>query len=442
MPTDAETLFAWHLQPAAAQRMIPPWLKMKILSSEGSPADSGSILELGIRTGPFWQRWIIQRTECKWGEFFIDQQIKGPFSFWRHIHRTTPHGEQAVLADEIEFSSQLSSWFPWLHARLVQELAKGFNWRQDRLYGDLVAYSRYSDDKMRILVSGASGLLGTNLVSFLRAGGHTVVRLVRKQTRDADAIFWNPENGGVPPEQLEGFTAVVHLAGSNIGAKRWTPARKNEIFQSRCRDTWLLSHALVRLKKPPAIFISASAVGFYGDQGDRILTEGCDAGSGFAADLCRQWERASEVLETRGTRVVHARLGAVLSPAGGMLQRMLPLFRLGLGAVLGNGDQWLSWIGCDDAVDALYHVLKTHELRGAVNLTAPQCIRNRDFALSLARACNAKLFLRLPPALLGLAFGEISHEFMLASQRVFPEKLIKSGFVFRTPEIDSALTYL
>lgn len=442
MPTDAQTLFAWHLQPAAAVRMIPPWLKMKILSSEGSPADSGSILEIGLRIGLLWRKWTLQYTECKWGEFFIDQQINGPFRFWRHVHRITSLGEQAVLADEIEFSTQLSSCFPWVHSKLMQELAKGFHWRQDRLYSDLVTYSRYSSDKMRILVSGASGLLGTNLVSFLRAGGHTVVRLVRKPTRDADAIVWNPENGVVPHELFEGFTAVVHLASSNIAAKRWTASRKKELFQSRCRDTWLLAHALARLKQPPAVFISASGVGYYGDQGDRILTEESNPGTGFIADLCQQWERASEVLETRGTRVVHTRLGAVLSPAGGMLQRLLPLFRLGLGAVLGKGDQWLSWIGCDDAVDALYHVLMTEQLRGAVNLTAPQCITNRDFSLSLARACQRRLFLRLPPAVLSLAFGEISHEILLASTRVFPEKLIKSGFIFRAPEIDSALTYL
>lgn len=312
--------------------------------------------------------------------------------------------------------------------------------RQERLAGDLATYNRYPKTKMRILVTGGSGLIGTNLVKFLRVGGHEVVTLVRKGRRLENTVAWNPETGEVHNGDLEGFNAVIHLAGPNIAAKRWTPSRKKELFQCRCRDTWLLAHALARVKAPPAVFISASAVGFYGDRGDTVLTEASEQGEGFLADLCQHWERASEVLETRGTRVVHARLGSVITPAGGMLKRLLPLFRFGLGAVLGKGDQWISWIGIDDAVDAFYHLLMTPELKGAVNLTSPQSVRNRDFGRALAKACRRPYFLRLPAPLLHLVLGEMSDELLLASARAVPEKLLKTGFVFRTPELSTAFT--
>lgn len=438
MPVDAEALFAWHMQPASLQRMLPPWRKIKILSSGWSPADIGSMVEIAFRIGPFWRKWVLQHTECIFGEYFVDQQVEGPLHFWRHVHKMLPEGEHSVLVDEIEFSSRLAS-LPWAHSRIMRELVKVFRWRQARLAGDLAAYARYPRTKMRILVSGASGLLGTNLVSFLRAGGHEVARLVRRPSRAPDAILWNPENGTVSPEALEGFNAIIHLAGTNIAGKRWSSSRKKELFQSRCRDTWLLAHALSHLKTPPAVFISASAVGFYGDRGESELSEESEAGKGFLADLCQHWERTSEVLEECGARVVHTRLGAVIAPEGGMLQRLLPLFRLGLGAVLGKGDQWMSWIAIDDAVDAFYHVLMTPLLRGAVNFTAPQSIRNREFGQSLAKACNRPFFLRLPAPLLRVALGEMADELLLASARALPNKLTKTGFVFRNPDLNSAL---
>ncbi len=292
---------------------------------------------------------------------------------------------------------------------------------------------------MRILVSGSSGLIGSHLVKYLRAGGHEIVRLVRKPSIAPDVLVWHPEKGSIDAEMFEGFDVVIHLAGSNIAAKRWTKSQKKVLFQSRCRDTWLLAHVLARVKKPPALFLSASAVGFYGDRGDERITEASGQGTGFLADLCRHWEAASDVLRTCGTRVVHARFGAVLSPAGGTLKKLLPKFRLGLGATLGTGEQWFSWIAVDDAVRALYHILMAPEIQGAVNITAPGSLSNRDFSLALAKACHKKLFLRLPALFLRLALGEIADEALLASVRVFPEKLLNTGFVFTMPEIEQAL---
>lgn len=439
MPVDKETLFAWHMQPAALQRMLPPWRKIKILSSGWSPASIGSTVEMSIRLGPFWRKWTSQHTDWKKGEYFIDQQIEGPFHFWRHVHRFLPNGDHSsFLEDEIEYAPPFSllSFFP---GKLQREIEKVFNWRHARLAGDLAAYERYPKKKMRILLSGASGLLGSNLTNFLRAGGHDVVRLVRKKTRAPDAIVWDPENGIVPREELEGFTAVIHLAGANIAEKRWTLARKKELFQSRSRDTWVLAHALARLQAPPSVFISASAVGYYGDQGTTLVTEESKAGKGFLADLCQHWERASEVLRERGIRVVHTRLGSVISPQGGALKVLLPLFRVGLGASLGKGDQWFSWIGVDDAVYAFYHVLMTPDLQGAVNLTSPICVTNKEFGAILAKACKRPYFFRIPAPLLNMVLGDMSRELLLTSIRAYPEKLLRSGFDFRTPELSSAI---
>ncbi len=264
-----------------------------------------------------------------------------------------------------------------------------------------------------------------------------MVRLVRKPSAERDTIFWDPECGVISLALLEGFHAVINLAGSSIGKGRWSKARKKELFQSRARYTWLLAHCLSRLQRPPPLFISASAIGFYGDRGESLLTETSVCGEGFLADLCRAWESASMILENLGTRVVHARLAPVLTPKGGMLRSLLPLFRLGLGFTLGKGDQWMSWIALSDAVAAFYHLMMREELKGAVNLTAPQNIRNKDFAKFLANQCRRPLLFRIPSSILRMALGEMA-ENMLASCRVVPEKLNESGFVFQAPEITSA----
>ncbi len=439
MPLPASALFAWHMQPSAFLRQLPPWQRLTIRSS-GNPADIGSRVKIELRPylWPFSIRWILEITECKIGEYFIDQQVRGPFRFWRHIHRTLSEGEQSVLSDEIEWST-----FNIARSRARAEIEKVFHWRHERLHADLYAYSNEKGStKMRILVTGSSGLIGKNLVSFLRAGGHEVLRLVRKPTREKDALVWNPEKGAFTLEDFEDFTAVIHLAGDNLNSQRWTSKHKKKIFQSRCRDTWLLAHALSRLKNPPQVFISSSAIGYYGDRGNQTLTEESEAGRGFLADLCQQWEKASAILQTRGTRIVHTRLGMVLSPEGGALKKLLPFYRWGLGAVLGKGEQWVSWIAADDVVYALHHILLTPELQGPVNLTAPQNLTNRDFSKSLALACKSQLFLRLPAPFVRIFFGEIADALLLSSERVFPQKLTNSGFLFTCPKIDLALKYI
>jgi uncharacterized protein (TIGR01777 family) len=292
-------------------------------------------------------------------------------------------------------------------------------------------------------VSGAGGLIGTALVRRLLAEGHRVTTLVRRAP-GAGQIGWDPERGRLDPKDLEGVSAVVHLAGENIGV-RWTRDRKARIQSSRIRGTKLLSETLGALRSPPAVLVSASAIGVYGNRGDEILTEQSppgDATRDFLARLGLDWEGAAEAARASGIRVVHSRFGLVLSQRGGALARMLLAFRLGLGGRLGTGLQWMSWISIDDAVSALMHLLLTQELAGPVNLTAPEPIRNRDFTRILGQVLSRPTPFFVPSAALRLVFGEMADATLLASTRVVPRRLQASGFHFSQPTLEIALRHV
>lgn len=285
----------------------------------------------------------------------------------------------------------------------------------------------------KILVTGSSGFIGRHLISFLRQKKHTVVPLVRHQ--DATSIYWNPDTGAVNLQDLEGFDGVIHLAGSPIFQGRWTQKRKDAIFLSRCRHTWLLAKALASLKKPPAYFFSASAIGYYGDRKEQTLTEHSLPGTGFLADVCVRWEQATDILEKKGVRVAHLRFGIVLSPKGGLLNRLLPLFRCGLGGKLGGGEQWMSWISLNDLMTAIDFIRQNTALKGSFNFTSPHPVRNRDFTTILAKSLHRPAFFHIPAFCLKLLLGQLAEETILASAKVIPEKLLKSGFSFKTPSI-------
>ncbi|HSX12797.1 MAG TPA: TIGR01777 family oxidoreductase [Chlamydiales bacterium] len=293
---------------------------------------------------------------------------------------------------------------------------------------------------MRILVSGSRGLIGSSLTAFLTAEGHQVIRLVReKSSKQENAVYWNPQIGEANKEDFEGFDAMVHLAGENIFRFRWSKKKKETLFQSRCRDTWLLSQILTRLNLPPKIVISASAIGIYGDRGKETLTESSPPGRGFLADLCTKWEEATASIEARGSRVVHTRFGMVLSPEGGALKKMLGLFRWGLGGRIGSGDQFVSWIAIDDAIGAIYHCLISHELEGPVNVVAPHPVTNAQFTHTLAKLLHRPACFHIPRWVLRLILGEIADEVILPSAQVVPQKLIETGYQFKFSELEPCL---
>jgi uncharacterized protein len=307
----------------------------------------------------------------------------------------------------------------------------------------------------RILISGASGLIGAALVSAFESSGYEVFRLVRRAPRHERELPWDPEHA-LPSELVSGFNAVIHLSGESV-AGRWTVARKQRIRDSRVLSTANLANAIASAKKPPQTFICASAIGYYGNRGDELLTEDSPSGSGFLAEVSREWEAAASPAANAGTRVVNIRIGVVLSRDGGALKQMLLPFRLGLGGKIGNGHQWLSWIHIEDLVAAVSHIIdgwivndQTVERRapapallsGPVNMVAPNPVTNAEFTSTLANALHRPAFFAVPAFGARLAFGEFAEEGLLSSARVIPERLLHAHFRFKFPALEEALIQL
>jgi uncharacterized protein len=302
----------------------------------------------------------------------------------------------------------------------------------------------------RVLISGASGLIGTALVRAFTANRLapdqvSVVRLVRKPTSESEQeICWSPlsPQAIADPSELEDFDVVIHLSGANIAAHRWTPAYKREIVESRVQTTQALSLLLGGLKHPPQAFLCSSATGIYGNRGDEILPENSTPGSGFLAESCMAWEAAADPARAAGIRVVHLRFGVVFSAQGGALAKMLPLFRLGLAGRLGSGHQWMSWISLPDVVNAVSYILTTPELTGAINMVSPIPVTNAEFTRTLARAVHRPAILPAPAFALRAALGEFADEAPLASTRAVPGQLMQAGYRFQHEQLASALEAL
>jgi hypothetical protein len=291
-----------------------------------------------------------------------------------------------------------------------------------------------------VAVSGAGGLIGSALVSSLAAKGHRVVSLVRRAPRPGeDALAWDPSSGAITPAGSTVPDAVVHLAGESIVGLRWTAEKKRRIRESRVTATRLLVQTLTRLPTPPAVLISASGIGYYGSRGDGVVTEDSRQGTGFLADLSRDWEAATATAIAQGIRVVQLRIGVVLSARGGALATMLTPFKLGLGGVIGDGAQWMSWIALDDVIGAIHHILATDALRGPVNAVAPAPVTNAEFTRTLGRVLGRPTLVPLPAFAARLALGQMADELLLASQRVLPARLEASGYPFRHPTLEGAL---
>ena len=294
-----------------------------------------------------------------------------------------------------------------------------------------------------VAITGASGLIGAALSARLTSAGHTVRPLVRDRARArSGAIYWSPEHGELDAAALEGVDAVVHLAGESVAGGRWTAARKARILDSRTAGTGLLARTLARLSKPPRVLVSASAVGYYGDTGEREVDERAPRGEGFLAEVCEAWEGAAQPARDAGIRVVHPRLGVVLAARGGALERLVPLFRAGLGGRLGDGRQGFPWVALDDVLGALEHALRDESLSGAVNVVAPAHTSNADLTRTLAAVLSRPAIVPVPGFALRLALGAMADEALLHGQFVRPRVLEERGFAFAQPELAAALRHL
>jgi uncharacterized protein (TIGR01777 family) len=290
----------------------------------------------------------------------------------------------------------------------------------------------------RIAITGSSGLIGSALVGHLKSEGHTIQRLVRRDPISSDEIKWDPKTGYVDIEALRGVDAVIHLAGVGVGDKRWSKKYRAEILNSRLLGTTAIANAVAEVK--PSVFISASAIGWYGESGNRGVIESDSSGDDFLAAVCREWEAAADLAGT-SVRTVKIRTGLVLDPTGGALGKMLPLFRIGLGGKLGSGKQWWSWITLHDHIRAIDFILSHKEIEGPVNLTSPNPVTNQEFTSALARAMKRPALFPAPAIALKLALGGFSSE-ILGSKKVIPQKLSEAGFTWDYPHVSSALEVL
>ena len=442
MPVSAEALFAWHTRPGAFERLSPPFAPAELLERSGG-LEPGARTVLRMHVGPVPVTWEAEHTAYEAGRMFQDTQRAGPFAHWVHTHRMLPSGATSTMEDEVDYAVPLGALGRAFGGGMARhQLEALFAYRHALLAGDLSRHAAVADKgPLRVAITGASGTVGRALSAFLSTGGHTVLRLVRRAA-GADEVAWDPHAGTVETAKLEGVDAVIHLAGAGVADGRWTDARKREIHESRELGTRTLAQALAKLERPPKVFVSTSAVGFYGDAGDEPRDESAAPADDFLAKVCVAWERATEAAEARGIRTVKLRVGVVLTPAGGAMQKMLPPFKLGGGGPQGSGRQWMSWIHVDDLLGLYHHALFDERWSGAFNAVAPNPVRNADFAHALGHVLGRPALVPLPAAAIRTAFGEMGEAVLLAGQRVSSAKAQGAGFRFLYPELDGALRML
>jgi hypothetical protein len=418
-----DEVFAWHERPGALPRLLPPWQPLKVAQEASSLVDGQAVLRLPGRV-----RWVAQHSDDDPPRRFVDELVSLPLH-WRHTHSFEAIGDSATrVIDRVDT--------PVPGSFLLQT----FRYRHQQLADDLAAHARTDGRRLTVAVTGSSGLIGTALCAYLTTGGHSVVRLVRRQPSGPSERAWEPERPDAG--MLDGVDAVVHLAGASI-AGRFTAAHKRRVRDSRVGPTAALARVMADSADGPRLLVCASAIGFYGaGGGDEELTEESRRGSGFLAGLVEDWEAAADAARAAGVRVVHVRTGIVQSARGASLKLLRPLFAAGLGGPLAPGSQWVSWIDVDDLLDVYGLALADDDLDGPINAVAPLPVTNRDYARTMAHVMRRPAVVPVPafgPKLLLGAEG--AREIVQASQRVVPARLGAAAHVFRHPSLESCLRH-
>ena len=437
-----ENVYLWHSRKGALQRLLPPWQKVTSIHQQGGIAPGGkAVLKMQIGSVPFV--WEAHHVEEHPGCMFKDIQAKGPFTHFSHTHTFTSMGEKTILKDHIEYALPGHRFLPRRLIKHVEsEFQKMFRYRETILRNDLALHRKYSTQKLRILISGASGVLGRKLVPLLTTGGHEVYTLVRRPADPTNnEIFWDPESGAIDTQNLPKPDAVIHLAGEYIGLKRWTIEGQNRVLESRRRGTELLASTLAAMPNPPRVFLSASAIGYYGDCGDLPVTEYHPPGSGFVPRVCLEWEKGALQAEKAGIRTVLLRLGIGFTATGGALPHLLSTRPFGIFRRFGNGNQYFSWISAEDMVAAMLHCIATDSIAGPINIAAPAPVTNNELMRTLAETTSSRYLPAIPAAILRPLYGEMADELLLASCRISSSKLLESGFCFSFPDLRQTVAH-
>lgn len=434
LPHKRETVYEWHGRQGAINRLLPPWQETEVLERSGG-LGKGAITRLRMNVGPVNIPINALHIDANNGHFFEDQQTKGPFKYWNHRHMFSDTTDGCLLEDNLTYQLPINKLLPQFAKKYIKkELIKTFCYRKKILLHDLSRHQEYSTKPLRILITGASGALGKELCPFLTSGGHKIHTLVRRPPVNDNELYWNPEQGHI--DELPQVDVVIHLAGEYIGLSRWSTAKKDKVIQSRVQGTKLLVNAMK--KSPPKVFLSSSAIGYYGNNQQLHINENQEVGSGFLAEVCNSWELEAMEAKKLGVRTVLLRLGVVLGQRGGALKRMLSAAKIGFPKAFGNGNQFTSWLGMNDCLAAILHCM-TQNIDGPVNIVSPYPLTNKAFFAKLAHFGKKPLLPAIPELYLKVLYGEMAEEIALASSHISPQKLVDSGFVFWEKHIDDSL---
>lgn len=438
-PVSAADLYAWHEHPSAFERLSPPWQDVRLIESPDR-LENGSRAIFELKQGPLSKRWVAEHFDVTPGQAFHDRQVEGPFAHWKHAHRCETNGPlSSILCDEIEYELPLAPVSQGLAGRWTStQLDRLFFYRHRVIQSHFRHYGSTRPGEGRtVLISGHRGLIGSRLVPLLRLLGFSV-RGLSRTPKGSDAFSWDPQNDQLDPAALEGVDAVIHLAGENVAGGRWTDDRRKRILESREHGTSLIARRMAECPTRPAVLISASGVNFYPDDGTPSQ-EGTASGSGFLSEVCRRWETAADPARAAGIRVVHPRLGVVLTPEGGALGKMLPAFLAGGGGPIGSGKQHFPWVSIEDVLGVIVAALLDEDYTGPLNVAAPGIVSQREFATTLAGVLRRPSVVPLPARAVRAVFGKMGEETLLADLHIIPEGLERLGYKWREPQLEDAL---
>jgi len=451
VPVPVDQLFSWHENPGAFERLTPPFEPVKVKKRKGG-IDGGEV-HLQMNLGPIPLPWVARHHNYIKNEQFLDEQVSGPFASWNHAHLFEKiDAKSSKLIDKIDYKlpfGTVGKTFGGAFAE--QKIKQMFAYRRNITKNDLVSQSKYSGSPLNIAVTGGSGLIGSQLKPYLTTAGHSVENIVRGRPQKGE-LSWNLENKTM--SNLSGKDVVVHLAGEPISKPLggmiplpWTKWKRNEILKSRVEGTKLISEHIASLNNPPKVMICASAVGYYGDRGEDLLSESEESGDDYFSHVVSEWEKAAQPAIDAGIRVVFLRIAPVMSPLGGALQVLGNAARLGSSPPVAGGKQWWSWISLDDVVDVIYHSIINEKLSGPVNVASPNPVRQKEWASTLAKVIWGRFgpltgLIPVPGFVLKTVLGEFGDVLALSSIKIDSSKLLDSGYEFRFENLEDCFRHL